>query len=63
MTKQYKDEYVILKKGNTADISFTTMLKKKIKFVLASRYTHSTSKGVYQRIYIGFYKRTKHMSS
>jgi len=34
MTKQYKDEYVILKKGNTADISFITMLKKRLNLFL-----------------------------
>jgi hypothetical protein len=28
MTKQYKDEYVILKKGNIADIPLTALLKK-----------------------------------
>jgi len=34
MTKQYNDEYFILKKGNIADILFTTMLKKRLNLFL-----------------------------
>jgi hypothetical protein len=35
-----KEEYVILKKGNTADISFTAMLKKTLFFRLGTRILH-----------------------